>query len=67
MQTEPNQRTEDTSKQEEKYVPVSGFVNINEIVRKRRELRNAEFNVPDASWDAELNPQVKDQSEGEGK
>lgn len=62
MQTEPNKDAEESSKKKEDYthIPYNGFVNVNDIVEKRRQLRNAEFNVSDDSWDADLNPQGKD-------
>ena len=61
MQTEPNKSSEEPAKKKEDqiHVPYSGFVNVNDIVEKRRQLRNAEFNVSDDSWDADLNPQSK--------
>jgi len=54
MQTEPNKNAEESSNQDE-HIPFDGFVNVNDIVRKRRQLRNAQFNVADQSWDADLN------------
>ena len=59
MQTDPNQKAEEPAEHQEKQspVPYKGFINVNEIVEKRRQLRNAAFNVPDSIWDADLNPQ----------
>ncbi|WP_158797715.1 hypothetical protein [Pedobacter sp. L105] len=59
MQTESNQNPGEsaTNKDDQPYVPFDGFVNVNDIIKKRRQLRNAEFNVSDDSWDADLNLQ----------
>jgi hypothetical protein len=58
MQTDPKKDAEESKQSQEnnKYTPYDGFVNVNEIVERRRRLRNAEFNVADESWDADLNP-----------
>lgn len=59
MQTEPIHNSEELKQNQEDYihVPFDGFVNVNDIVKKRRQLRNAAFNVPDQSRDADLNLQ----------
>ena len=61
MQTEFNENSKEPAKhkEEEPYVPFDGFVNVNDIIKKRRQLRNAEFNVADEIWDADLNLQPK--------
>lgn len=62
MPGEPVQNSEESSENTEgqKHIPFDGFVNVNDIVEKRRRLRNAEFNVSDQSWDADLNPSAGD-------
>ena len=57
MQTEPNQNSEESlqNQDDQTHIPFDGFVNVNDIVKRRRQLRNAEFNVADQSWDADLN------------
>lgn len=69
MHTDPNSEAEKSKHEDDnrKHVPFDGFVNVNDIVRRRRELRNAEFNVADETWDADLNPlPKKDNSENPG-
>lgn len=58
MQTESNRNAEEPSNNQDDhtYIPFDGFVNVNDIVKRRRQLRNAEFNVSDQSWDADFNP-----------
>jgi hypothetical protein len=65
MQTEPDKNAEETAQDHNDYshTPYKGFVNVNDIVKKRRQLRNAEFNVSDDSWDADLNPQPAKKTE----
>ena len=62
MQTEPNKNAEESAQNQEdsSYIPYNGFVNVNDIVKKRRQLRNAEFNVADTSWDINLDQQPKE-------
>lgn len=62
MQSESNKNSKESSPNKEEYphVPYQGFVNVNDIVEKRRRLRNAEFNVSDDSWDKDLNVQHKE-------
>lgn len=60
MQAEPNKNAEESAQNQEDYIPYSGFVNVNDIVEKRRQLRNAEFNTADESWDIHLNQQSKE-------
>jgi hypothetical protein len=69
MQTESNQNSSESVKNQDdhSYIPFDGFVNVNDIVRRRRQLRNAEFNVSDPSWDSDLNPQSKDNDDKGGK
>lgn len=58
MQTEPTHNSKEI-KQEQAHtdhIPFDGFVNVNDIVQRRRMLRNAEFNVPDSGLDADFNP-----------
>lgn len=57
MQTESNQNSEESlqNQDDHEHIPFDGFVNVNDIVKRRRQLRNAEFNVSDPSWDADLN------------
>lgn len=57
MQTEPFHNSEELKQNQDEYnyIPFDGFVNVNDIVKKRRMLRNAQFNVPDLSCDANLN------------
>jgi hypothetical protein len=31
--------------------PFDGFVNVNDIIKRRRQLRTAEFSVLEQSWD----------------
>lgn len=59
MQTEKDQNAKESlqNQDDHNHVPFDGFVNVNDIVRKRRQLRNAEFNVSDQSWDENLNLQ----------
>lgn len=59
MQTEPIHNSEELKQNQQDYnhVPFDGFVNVNDIVKKRRQLRNAAFNVADESYDADLNVQ----------
>jgi len=65
MQSESNQNSEESkSKQDDQpYVRYDGFVNVNDIVNKRRQLKNAAFNVADEAWDADLNLTPKDNPE----
>jgi len=65
MPTESNQNSSDSAENhdEDAYIPFDGFVNVNDIVKRRRQLRNAEFNVSDPSWDADLNPQPQDKGD----
>ncbi len=62
MQTEPNKNAEESAQNQEdyNYIPYNGFVNVNDIVKKRRQLRNAEFNVPDVSWNIHLDQQSEE-------
>jgi hypothetical protein len=62
MQTEPNKNADESAQHQEdyNYIPYNGFVNVNDIVEKRRQLRNAEFNVADESWDIHLNQQPEE-------
>lgn len=59
MQTEQLHNPEDANEQSKKndHIPFDGFVNVNDIVSKRRQLRMAQFNNPDQAWDAEMNPE----------
>lgn len=65
MQTESNKNSGESAKNkdDQPYIPFDGFVNVNDIIKKRRQLRNAEFNVADDSWDADLNLQPKSNPE----
>jgi len=67
MQTDPNKDAEESqqNQEEHRHIPFDGFVNVNDIVRRRRQLRNAEFNVADESWDADFNPQSEQRTESE--
>jgi hypothetical protein len=69
MHTDPHNDAEEPKQNQEdhKHIPYDGFVNVNDIVRKRRQLRNAGFNVADESWDADLNPQSKQKPEDGSK
>lgn len=49
------------------YVPYDGFVNVNDIVNKRRQLRNADFNVNHETWDADFNIQSDQDSNNSPK
>jgi hypothetical protein len=62
MQTESDQNSSESVKNHDdhSYIPFKGFVNVNDIVKRRRQLRNAEFNVSDPSWDSDLNKVLKD-------
>jgi len=60
MQPESNKNDQEPVQDHDDYVPFDGFVNVNDIVRKRRQLRNAEFNVSDQSWDSALNIQFRE-------
>jgi len=61
MQSEPkNNAGEANEPSDNKYVPLQGFINVNEIVRLRRQLKTARFNNPDQIWDAQMN-QIKPQ------
>jgi hypothetical protein len=60
MQTESSKNEQIAVNDHEDYIPFDGFVNVNDIVRKRRELRNAAFNGADQSWDAEFNLQFRE-------
>lgn len=55
MQTKSFKPDQKSVQNQEEYIPFDGFVNVNDIVRKRRQLRNAQFNVSDQSWDSALN------------
>jgi len=59
MQVEPVYNSEDPNEQADrsKHVPFDGFVNVNDIVSKRRQIRIAQFNNPDQAWDTEMNPE----------
>lgn len=59
MPIEPIQNPEESasSPEDERHVPFDGFVNVNALVEKRRQLRNAHFNVSDQAWDEDLNQQ----------
>lgn len=63
MQNESNKKPEESSQNQDDYVPFDGFVNVNDIIKRRRQLRNAEFNVSDPSWDADLNLQLEKKKE----
>lgn len=65
MQTESNLNSQESlhHQDDHAYVPFNGFVNVNDIVKKRRQLRNAEFNVADQSWDADLNIQFSNHTD----
>ena len=65
MQPDPNSDAEESKQDQDdhNYIPYDGFVNANDIIRKRRQLRNAEFNVADETWDADFNPIPKKDSE----
>lgn len=70
MQTESNQNSEESlqNQDDHTHIPFDGFVNVNDIVKRRRQLRNAEFNVSDQSWDADLNLQFdKNKEKGSDK
>jgi len=56
MQSQSNQNSEELLQNQEDctYIPFDGFVNVNDIVKRRRQLRNAEFNVLEQSWDINL-------------
>ncbi|KIO76730.1 hypothetical protein TH53_13260 [Pedobacter lusitanus] len=56
MQSEPTRNSGGLLQTPDDYVqiPFDGFVNVNDIVNRRRLLRNAEFNTPEQSWDATL-------------
>ena len=60
MKPESNKHYQDLVQNTDDYVPFDGFVNVNDIVRKRRQLRNAGFNVSDQSWDTDLNLQFRE-------
>lgn len=60
MQPESNINEQNPAQNPDDYVPFDGFVNVNDIIRRRRQLRNAEFNISDPSWDADLNLQSRD-------
>ncbi|MBB6274273.1 hypothetical protein HDF26_004747 [Pedobacter cryoconitis] len=55
MQSEFNQNSEELLQNQDDYIqtPFDGFVNVNDIVRRRRLLRTAEFNVAER-WDITL-------------
>lgn len=56
METEPKYNSEDPKPEDEqKHIPFDGFVNVNDIVEKRRRLKMAKFNNPDQIWDADMN------------
>ncbi|MBB5622655.1 hypothetical protein HDE69_003733 [Pedobacter cryoconitis] len=57
MQPQPTQNSEELlqNQDEYSYVPFDGFVNVNDIVTRRRQLRNAEFNVPEQTWEININ------------
>lgn len=63
MPGKPVKNPEESSEHadDQKHIPFDGFVNVNDIVEKRRRLRNAEFNISDKSWDADLNLSPDDQ------
>lgn len=63
MQTDPNSDAEKSKQEQDDHIPYDGFVNVNDIVNKRRQLRNAQFNVADEIWDAEFNPIPKQDPE----
>ncbi|SEA78342.1 hypothetical protein [Pedobacter hartonius] len=67
MQTNPHNEAEESqqNQEEHRHIPFNGFVNVNDIVRKRRQLRNAEFNVADESWDADFNQQTEQRPKGD--
>jgi hypothetical protein len=45
MEPEHNLNDQHPKPDQEDYTPFDGFVNVNEVVRKRRQQRNKEFNV----------------------
>ncbi|CAM4313035.1 hypothetical protein SAMN06265348_110207 [Pedobacter westerhofensis] len=61
MQTDPDSDAEQSKqeKDDHTHIPYDGFVNVNDIIRRRRQLRNADFNVADETWDADFNPLPK--------
>lgn len=56
MQPQPTQNSEELlqNQDEYSYIPFDGFVNVNDIVTRRRQLRSAEFNVPDQTWEINM-------------
>ncbi|MBB6500740.1 hypothetical protein [Pedobacter cryoconitis] len=54
MQSEHAQKTDELSPNQDDnaHIPFDGFVNVNDIVKRRRQLRTAEFNMHDQIWDA---------------
>lgn len=65
MQTESNQNSTESksNKDDQPYVRYDGFVNVNDIVNRRRQLRNAAFNTAHETWDADLNFTAKEDPE----
>jgi hypothetical protein len=62
MPSEPIYNPEDAASlnEDEQHMPFDGFVNVNALVERRRQLRNAHFNVSDEAWDEDLNLQPKE-------
>lgn len=56
MQSQSNQNSEELlqNQDEYSYVPFDGFVNVNDIVTRRRQLRSTEFNVPEQTWEINM-------------
>jgi len=54
MQSEQAQKTDELSLNldDNAHIPFDGFVNVNDIVQRRRQLRTAEFNTHDQIMDA---------------
>ncbi|MGY0038416.1 hypothetical protein [Pedobacter sp. NJ-S-72] len=53
MQSQSTQNSEELLQNQDDYthIPFDGFVNVNDIIKRRRQLRTTEFNVLEQSWD----------------
>jgi hypothetical protein len=51
MEPEHNLNDQHDNADQEDHKPFDGFVNVNEVVRKRRQQRNKEFNISGLTGD----------------
>jgi len=53
MQSESTLNSKELLQNQDDYTqtPFDGFVNVNDIIKRRRQLRTVEFSVLEQSWD----------------